>query len=162
VKYQVKLKSTVTAWVDVEIDDSLVQEESELGRREWAADDAVDVHSGQLRDRLTAAGLEFGPIELAHEELEESVRTAAADHQLTPHAQQEIAALTRIAADPQQSPAHRAVALLTAHQRFDAGSCLCGWAKLGNSHAGHQADMLASTGLLVEREHGQPDASMSR
>jgi hypothetical protein len=79
VKYQVKLKSTVTAWVDVEIDDSLWEGETEQEKREWAADDAVTL-SGGFQARLAAAGLEFGPIELAHEELDEIVREPATDH----------------------------------------------------------------------------------
>lgn len=72
-KYQVKLKTTVTAWVDVEIDDTVVRDLPDVELREWAADDAVDL-SGGFQARLAAAGLEFGPIELAHEELDESVR----------------------------------------------------------------------------------------
>jgi hypothetical protein len=68
---------------------------------------------------------------------------------LTDNARQEIAQLTRFAADTQRDPAERATALLTAHQRRDAGSCLCGWAELGKSHARHQADMLARAGLLA-------------
>jgi hypothetical protein len=35
-----------------------------------------------------------------------------------------------------------AVDVLIAHQRRDAGSCLCGWAELGRSHASHQVDAL--------------------
>lgn len=70
-KCRVKLKTTVTAWVEVELQG---QPDIDMpGMAHWAADDAVEVHSGQLRDRLIAAGLEHGPIELAHEELDESV-----------------------------------------------------------------------------------------
>jgi hypothetical protein len=43
-----------------------------------------------------------------------------------------------------------AVDVLIAHQRRDAGSCLCGWAELGRSHAAHQADALREAGLLAE------------
>jgi hypothetical protein len=79
VKYRVKLKTTVTAWVEVEIPPGTVAGYEELGGdvREVAADDAVDAESHQLRDRLAAADLEHGPIELAHEELDESVEAVA-------------------------------------------------------------------------------------
>ncbi|GAA0528600.1 hypothetical protein GCM10010172_06490 [Paractinoplanes ferrugineus] len=73
--------------------------------------------------------------------------------QLTDHADQEIAQLIRIAEDVQRDPAERAIALLTAHQRWDVGGCLCGWAKLGKSHAGHLVDVLAQAGLLAEADH---------
>lgn len=76
-KYRVKLKSTVTAWVDFEINDKLWEGETEQEMLEWAADDAVAVHSAQLGDRLDTAGLEHGPIELAYEELDESVQVVA-------------------------------------------------------------------------------------
>ena len=76
-KYRVKLKSTVTAWVDVEINDKLWEGETDQEMLEWAADDAVAVHSAQLGDRLDAAGLERGPIELAYEELDECVQVVA-------------------------------------------------------------------------------------
>jgi hypothetical protein len=69
------------------------------------------------------------------------------------NAKREIAVLTRLAADTRLTPAERAQALLTAHQRFDAGSCLCGWAELGKSHAAHQADVLAQAGLLAAADH---------
>jgi hypothetical protein len=64
-------------------------------------------------------------------------------------ARREIAHLTRHAVDTRLDPVERAGALLIAHQRMDAGTCLCGWAKLGKSHAAHQADELARAGLLV-------------
>jgi len=32
---------------------------------------------------------------------------------------------------------------LTAHQRQNSSSCLCGWAELGKSHPAHQAAVLA-------------------
>ena len=32
--------------------------------------------------------------------------------------------------------------ILVAHQRFDSGSCLCGWSELGKSHPAHQVAML--------------------
>jgi hypothetical protein len=69
------------------------------------------------------------------------------------NAQREIAILTRLAADTRLTPTERAQALLTAHQRFDARSCLCGWDELGKSHAAHQADELARMGLLVAADH---------
>ena len=46
-----------------------------------------------------------------------------------------------------------AEAILIAHQRHTIGSCLCGWAELGRSHAGHQVAMLREAGLLTD-----PDA----
>jgi hypothetical protein len=67
----------------------------------------------------------------------------------TDNAKQEIAHLTRHAMDARLDPIERAGALLIAHQRMDAGSCLCGWAELGKSHAAHQADELARLGLLA-------------
>lgn len=70
-KYRVKLKTTVTAWAEVEINDALAAHGPDP--REWAADDAVDLHGWVLAEPLKAAGLEHGPIELAHEELDESV-----------------------------------------------------------------------------------------
>lgn len=68
-------------------------------------------------------------------------------------AQRELAQLSRLAMDPQIAVAERATALLTAHQRMDAGSCLCGWGELGKSHPGHQADTLARAGLFVAADH---------
>lgn len=68
---------------------------------------------------------------------------------LTDHAKQEIARLTSIAMDTRRAPAERAEALLIAHQRWDAGGCLCGWAVLGKSHSGHQVEALARAGLLA-------------
>lgn len=70
-KYRVKLKTTVTAWVEVEVNDDLADQGPDP--REWAADDAVDLHGTVLAEPLKAAGLEHGPIELAYEELDESV-----------------------------------------------------------------------------------------
>lgn len=43
-----------------------------------------------------------------------------------------------------------AEAVLIAHQRFNSGSCLCGWSELGKSHAGHQTAMLRKAGVLKE------------
>jgi hypothetical protein len=41
------------------------------------------------------------------------------------------------------------VEILIAHQRRDIGSCLCGWDKLGHSHAEHVADeILSQLGVL--------------
>lgn len=74
-KYRVKLKTTVTAWVEVDVEPGMDGRDGDL--REWAADDAVHVEAYQLRERLAAAGLEHGPIELAHEELDESVQVVA-------------------------------------------------------------------------------------
>lgn len=68
---------------------------------------------------------------------------------LTDHARQELAHLTRIAMDAQRDPAERAIALLMAHQRWELGGCLCGWAELGKSHAGHQVAELIRAGLLA-------------
>lgn len=39
------------------------------------------------------------------------------------------------------------VDVLVDHQRQNAGSCLCGWSKLGYSHPEHQAEMLANAGF---------------
>lgn len=61
---------------------------------------------------------------------------------LSPRARRELDALARVRG-PQQ-----AEALLTAHQRRDVGSCLCGWSELGKSFAGHQAAVLHEAGLL--------------
>jgi hypothetical protein len=74
VKYRVKLKTTVTAWVDVEVNDGLYRDLTADAMQELAADAALDAsHTRALRERLATAGLEHGPIELAHEELDESV-----------------------------------------------------------------------------------------
>ena len=40
------------------------------------------------------------------------------------------------------SPRDVMVATLVEHQRRDSESCLCGWDKLGSSHAAHQADAI--------------------
>jgi hypothetical protein len=73
--YRVKLKTTVTAWKLVEVNDGLYRDLTDQDMREIAADAAIaDRHTRALRERLAAAGLEHGPIELAHEELDESVR----------------------------------------------------------------------------------------
>lgn len=74
-KYRVKLKTTVTRMVDIEIDtthpDFLHYTEQDF--RELAADDAVAMHAHVLSEPLKDAGLEYGPIELAYENLDESV-----------------------------------------------------------------------------------------
>lgn len=44
-----------------------------------------------------------------------------------------------------------AEAILVAHQRKDIGGCLCGWAKLGRSHAAHVAEILEVAGALRDR-----------
>lgn len=62
---------------------------------------------------------------------------------LTPNARRELDALVRVRG-PRQ-----AEAVLIAHQRRDTGNCLCGWAELGRSHAGHQAAALREAGLLA-------------
>jgi hypothetical protein len=41
----------------------------------------------------------------------------------------------------------RAVQVLVNHQRLDAGSCVCGWSKLGASHCEHQWRMLKLAAL---------------
>lgn len=61
---------------------------------------------------------------------------------LSPNARRELAFLAQVRG-PQQ-----AEAILIAHQRRDVGSCLCGWAELGKSHAGHQVAVLREAGLL--------------
>lgn len=74
------------------------------------------------------------------------------------NAKREIAYLTELAGSESQSPAVRVRALLTVHQRRDVGSCLCGWDKLGQSFAGHQAEVLYKAGLLKDLPAcGQPD-----
>lgn len=37
--------------------------------------------------------------------------------------------------------------VLVEHQRHNASSCLCGWAKLGHSHPEHQAAALTAAGF---------------
>lgn len=63
---------------------------------------------------------------------------------LSPRARAELAYLARV-----EGP-RKAEAVLIAHQRLDVGSCLCGWAELGKSHAGHQVAMLSAAGVLRE------------
>lgn len=63
---------------------------------------------------------------------------------LSPRARRELDELARVRG-PRQ-----AEAILIAHQRRDVGSCLCGWAQLGRSHAGHQAAKLREAGLLTD------------
>lgn len=69
-RYRVKLKSTVTAWVEVEVPTEGFDEQ---GAREWAADDAVEGGDEQFHQRVNEGRCEYGPIELAYEELDESV-----------------------------------------------------------------------------------------
>jgi hypothetical protein len=64
--------------------------------------------------------------------------------ELSPRARRELDALDQVRG-PQQ-----AEAVLISHQRRDVGSCLCGWAELGKSHAGHQVAKLREAGLLVQ------------
>ncbi len=71
---------------------------------------------------------------------------------LSANARQEIAHLARIAMNTSYAPAQRAHAVLTAHQRWEGGGCLCGWNELGRSHARHQADELERAGLLASGE----------
>lgn len=42
-----------------------------------------------------------------------------------------------------------AEAILIAHQRMDAGSCVCGWSELGKSHPAHQVRMLIEAGAVA-------------
>jgi hypothetical protein len=65
---------------------------------------------------------------------------------LSPRAHRELDSLAQVRG-PQ-----RAEAILIAHQRRDVGSCLCGWAELGKSHAGHQVAKLREAGLLTQDE----------
>jgi DNA-binding transcriptional ArsR family regulator len=65
---------------------------------------------------------------------------------LSPNARRELAALAQV-----RGPL-RAEAILISHQRRDVGSCLCGWAELGKSHAGHQVAKLRDAGLLAEAD----------
>ena len=65
---------------------------------------------------------------------------------LTPRAVHELEALAQVRG-PRQ-----AEAILISHQRRDVGSCLCGWAELGKSHAGHQVAKLREAGLLAQVE----------
>lgn len=81
-KYRVKLKTTVTAWQEVQLDED-AYDFGEFGTdaemmRENAADDAV-ARPTALQDVLRELpdGFEYGPIELAHEELGESVQVIA-------------------------------------------------------------------------------------
>lgn len=67
---------------------------------------------------------------------------------LSPRARRELDALAQVRG-PRQ-----AEAVLIAHQRRDVGSCLCGWAELGRSHAGHQVAALREAGVLVQDETG--------
>jgi hypothetical protein len=46
------------------------------------------------------------------------------------------------------NPDETAQAILTAHQRRDVTSCLCGWSELGKSHPAHQVAMLREAALL--------------
>lgn len=67
---------------------------------------------------------------------------------LSPRVRRELDALAQVRGH------RRAEAILIAHQRRDIGSCLCGWAELGKSHAGHQVAKLREAGLLVQDESG--------
>jgi hypothetical protein len=71
---------------------------------------------------------------------------------ISDHAKREIKLLTRLSEDTALPPLTRAMALLIAHQRFDAGPCLCGWYELGKPHAEHQALELERAGLLITQE----------
>jgi hypothetical protein len=62
--------------------------------------------------------------------------------------EQELMNLTEIIDDEAQPVTLRTIAVLTSHQRADVGSCICGWTKLGRSHAGHQTEKLREAGLL--------------
>jgi hypothetical protein len=63
---------------------------------------------------------------------------------LSPRARSELEALALV-----RGP-RRAEAILIAHQRRDVGSCLCGWAEIGKSHAAHQVAELRAAGLLTQ------------
>lgn len=78
-KYRVKLKTTITAWVEVEVDHGNPDfaHLTDQDFREIAADDAVEQHAYVLSGPLKTAGLEHGPIELAHEELDEIAEVVA-------------------------------------------------------------------------------------
>ena len=51
-----------------------------------------------------------------------------------------------------------ATAILTAHQRRDEASCMCGWSELGRSHATHVAHVLDGAGALRDRPSPRKDA----
>lgn len=70
--------------------------------------------------------------------------TSATD--LSPRARRELDALAQV-----RGP-RRAEAILISHRRLDIKGCLCGWADLGKSHAGHQVAMLREAGLLAQDE----------
>lgn len=70
------LKSTVTTWVDVQVDPARFPGASEDELRAWAANGALGRKAEQFAARLAAAGLDYGPVELAYEELDESVKPA--------------------------------------------------------------------------------------
>lgn len=72
-KFRVKLKTTVYAWTEVEIPTEGFDDQ---GAREWAADEGLGRTAG-LTGPLKAAGLEYGPVRLAYEELDESVEVVA-------------------------------------------------------------------------------------
>jgi hypothetical protein len=42
--------------------------------------------------------------------------------------------------------------VLTAHQRQNSSSCLCGWSELGKSHPEHQAGVLSAAGFGPVKE----------
>lgn len=44
-----------------------------------------------------------------------------------------------------------AAAVLVAHQRRSSSECLCGWDRLGASHAEHVAEVLDAAGALRTR-----------
>lgn len=73
-KFQVKVETTVTGWVDVEISDSVWEGETEDEKREWAADEAVAFHTDELREYLSRPGLSYGPIMVPAGDLAENVR----------------------------------------------------------------------------------------
>jgi len=70
-KYRVQLKSTVTWWVTVDECEGLAEHD----RRECVADTAVDGADFEQRAEAVRSGeCEWGPIGLAYENLDESVR----------------------------------------------------------------------------------------
>lgn len=74
-----------------------------------------------------------------------------------PHLRRELDRLAREATDERNTITDRVSYVLSAHQRFDVGGCLCGWNELGKSHPRHVADALNDVGLLTADEpKGRP------
>ena len=77
-RFKVRLKSTVMWWEEVEIDEAPYDQcLDRQAARELAANDAVDLAGPEQRAQVVVSGeCEWGPIELAYEELDESVKEA--------------------------------------------------------------------------------------